>query len=38
VRAITDVELMRIDEEVLDIMLTWDQLAAPTAQAWRASR
>ena len=31
-KAITDVELIRIDEEVLDIMLTWDQLAAPTAQ------
>lgn len=28
-KAITDVELLRIDEEVLDIMLTWDQLAAP---------
>lgn len=28
-KAITDVELIRIDEEVLDIMLTWDQLAAP---------
>jgi rhodanese-related sulfurtransferase len=30
-KAITDVELLRIDEEVLDIMLTWDQLAAPAA-------
>lgn len=30
-KAITDVELIRIDEEVLDIMLTWDQLAAPQA-------
>lgn len=28
-KAITDVDLVRIDEEVLDIMLTWDQLAAP---------
>ncbi len=28
-KAITDVELIRIDEEVLDIMLTWDQLATP---------
>ena len=28
-KAITDIELVRIDEEVLDIMLTWDQLAAP---------
>ena len=24
-KAITDVELVRIDEELLDIMLTWDQ-------------
>ncbi|MBI4989019.1 MAG: cyclic nucleotide-binding domain-containing protein [Rhodocyclales bacterium] len=32
-KAITDVELIRIDEEVLDIMLTWDQLAAPQAEA-----
>jgi len=30
-KAITDIELVRIDEEVLDIMLTWDQLAAPQA-------
>lgn len=30
-KAITDVELIRIDEDVLDIMLTWDQLAAPQA-------
>jgi rhodanese-related sulfurtransferase len=28
VRAITDVELIRIDDHLLDIMLTWDQLAA----------
>lgn len=28
VRAITDVELMRIDDHLLDIMLTWDQLTA----------
>jgi rhodanese-related sulfurtransferase len=27
-KAITDVELLRIDEDLLDIMLTWDQLAA----------
>lgn len=27
-KAITDIELMRIDEDLLDIMLTWDQLAA----------
>jgi rhodanese-related sulfurtransferase len=32
-KAITDVELIRIDEELLDIMLTWDQLAAPQAAA-----
>jgi rhodanese-related sulfurtransferase len=30
-KAITDVELIRIDEEVLDIMLTWDQIAATHA-------
>ncbi len=34
-KAITDVELIRIDEEVLDIMLTWDQLAAPKAAVLR---
>ena len=27
-KAITDVELLRIDDEVLDIMMTWDQLTA----------
>lgn len=27
VRAITDVELIRVDEHLLDIMLTWDQLS-----------
>jgi rhodanese-related sulfurtransferase len=32
-KAITDVELIRIDEELLDIMLTWDQLAAPQSAA-----
>ena len=32
-KAITDVELIRVDEEVLDIMLTWDQLAAPQSAA-----
>lgn len=32
-KAITDVELIRVDEEVLDIMMTWDQLAAPQAAA-----
>ena len=30
-KAITDVELIRIDVEVLDIMLTWDQIAATHA-------
>jgi rhodanese-related sulfurtransferase len=34
-KAITDVELLRIDEEVLDIMLTWDQLAAPAVTSSR---
>lgn len=28
-KAITGVELLRVDDDVLDIMLTWDQLAAP---------
>src|SRR5262245_26767404 len=27
-KAITDVELLRLDEDLLDIMVTWDQLAA----------
>jgi len=27
-RAVTDVELVRIDRDLLDIMMTWDQLAA----------
>jgi len=27
-KAITDIELLRIDEDLLDIMVTWDQLAA----------
>jgi rhodanese-related sulfurtransferase len=26
-RAVTDVELIRIDDELIDIMMTWDQLA-----------
>lgn len=42
-KAITDVELVRIDDEVLDIMMTWDQLTAgadspaqvPEATDWR---
>lgn len=32
-RAITDVELLRFNEETLDIVVTWDQVAAPTAMA-----
>lgn len=32
-KAITDVELIRFDEDMLDIMLTWDQLAAPKPPA-----
>ena len=27
-RAITDIELIRLDDDLIDIMLTWDQLAA----------
>jgi rhodanese-related sulfurtransferase len=27
-RAITDIELLRIDEDLLDILVTWDQVAA----------
>jgi len=30
-RAITAIELLRIDDEVLDVLLTWDQMAAPRA-------
>lgn len=30
-KAITDIELIRIDEEMLDILLTWDQLAEPAS-------
>jgi rhodanese-related sulfurtransferase len=30
-RAITDVELLRIDEDLLDILVTWDQVAAAEA-------
>ena len=30
-KAITDVELVRIDDDLLDIMVTWDQLAATDA-------
>ncbi|MDO8932856.1 MAG: cyclic nucleotide-binding domain-containing protein [Rhodocyclaceae bacterium] len=28
-KAITDIELLRFDEDTLDIVVTWDQLAAP---------
>jgi rhodanese-related sulfurtransferase len=28
-KAITDIELLRIDEDMLDIVLTWDQLSSP---------
>lgn len=42
-KAITDIELLRIDDEVLDIMMTWDQVTAcvatpaqvPDASDWR---
>jgi rhodanese-related sulfurtransferase len=42
-KAITDIELLRIDDEVLDIMMTWDQLMAgaetpaqaPSATDWQ---
>jgi rhodanese-related sulfurtransferase len=36
-KAITDVELLRIDEDLLDIMLTWDQLAAADRGGGRAA-
>ncbi len=32
VRAITDVELVRIDDQMLDIMMTWDQLTAQAGE------
>jgi rhodanese-related sulfurtransferase len=34
-RALTDVELVRIDDELLDIMVTWDQLATADSSARR---
>src|SRR5882672_4586940 len=34
-KAITDVELVRIDDELLDVMATWDQLATPKPPARR---
>ena len=30
-KAITDIELLRFDEDALDTLLTWDQLAAPAS-------
>jgi rhodanese-related sulfurtransferase len=32
-KPVTDVELMRIDDDLLDVMATWDQLASATAPA-----
>lgn len=36
-KAITDIELLRIDEDLLDIMVTWDQLAAAERTGARAA-
>src|SRR5207344_3001257 len=36
-KAITDIELVRIDEDLLDIMLTWDQLATVEKTGARAT-
>ena len=36
-KAITDIELVRIDEDLLDIMVTWDQLAAGDKTGARAT-
>ncbi len=36
-KAITDIELLRIDEDLLDIMVTWDQLAAAERTGARAT-
>jgi rhodanese-related sulfurtransferase len=36
-KAITDIELLRIDEDLLDIMVTWDQLAAAERTVSRAT-
>lgn len=38
VRAITDVELLRFDDHLLDIMLTWDQLTAQASAQGAADR
>lgn len=32
-KAITDVEILRFDEDLVDVMMTWDQIAAPAQQA-----
>ncbi len=32
-KAITDIELLRVDEDLLDILVTWDQVAAGEASA-----
>ncbi len=37
-KAITDVELIRIDEDVLDIILTWDQIVSVHRDAAQATR
>jgi len=36
-KAITDIELIRIDDDLLDIMLTWDQLAVAEEDVKRAT-
>jgi len=36
-KAITDIELLRVDEDLLDIMVTWDQLAAAERTGARAT-
>lgn len=36
-KAITDIELVRIDDDLLDIMVTWDQLAASDKAGGRAA-
>lgn len=37
-KAITPIELVRFDEEMLDIMITWDQLAQPKAEPGQAAQ
>src|SRR5262245_19103314 len=36
-KAITDIELLRIGEDLLDIMVTWDQLAAAERRGGRST-